>query len=199
MIILGLTGGIATGKSNISRLFKGWNIPVIDADAISKELTQKNGEALTQIAAVFGNKVFNEDGTLNRKALGDIVFKDTLEKEKLENILHPMVYQEMEKQLKTLEQEGAKVAVIDVPLLFESGMDKMADEIWLADVPVEEQVRRLEKRSNLTKSEALERINSQWPREKKVSLADEVIDTRGTKKNTEDYVKALFSRRFYPL
>ncbi len=197
--MLGLTGGIATGKSNVSRLFKKWGVPVVDADEISKTLTQKKGKALPAILAAFGQDVFFSDGTLNRAVLGELIFKNPQKKKTLEEILHPLIQKEMEEQLTALKNEGTRVAVVDVPLLFESGMEGMADEIWMTDAPVMEQVARLQKRNGLTEGQALARINSQWPRDQKLGLVDQVIDTTGPKAETEAYVKALFSKRFYPL
>ena len=199
MKVLGLTGGIATGKTNVSNLFKKWGIGVVDADQISKQLTQPKGEALPQIAEAFGQKVFFEDGTLNRAALGEWVFSNPAEKQKLEGILHPLITQQIKTELEYYRRKGDRVVVLDVPLLFETGMEHMADEVWLTDAPQREQIARLQKRNGLTKAQALARIKSQWPNEKKQALANEVIDTTGTKKETAAYVKALFSKRFYPL
>ncbi len=199
MKIIGLTGGIATGKTNISNLFKSWGVPVIDADEISKKLTEKNGKALKEIEEVFGKEVFDEEGNLDRKRLGNIIFTNEKEKTKLNQIIHPLVQMEIKKTLNDFEEKGEKVVVIDVPLLFETGMACMADEVWLTYAPQEEQIRRLIKRNNLTKKEAMDRINSQWPTEKKRLLANEIIDTTGTKEETADYVKKLFSKHYYPL
>ncbi|NLB90300.1 MAG: dephospho-CoA kinase [Clostridiales bacterium] len=199
MKVLGVTGGIATGKSNITKLFVMWGIPVVDADEISRQLTKEKGKALPFIQEAFGEKVFDAQGRLNRKALGEVVFSNPEEKEKLENILHPFIEQEMKRQLEILEAKGVRVAVIDVPLLFEAGMSGLADEIWLTYAPVEEQVRRLEKRNGLTQLQAMERITSQWPFEKKKLLADEIIDTTGPKEETAKRVKNLFSKHFYSI
>ena len=150
--VIGLTGGIACGKSNISRTLMENGVPVVDADRISREMTAPGGPALPQIRAAFGDGIFN-------------------------GILHPMIFAEMRRQMDAVD--GA--VVLDVPLLFETGMEDWCDEIWCAYAPQKEQIRRLRKREGLTVRAALLRIHSQMPTMEKRRRADQVIRTAGTK------------------
>ena len=177
--VIGLTGGIACGKSNISRSLKAAGVPVIDADEISRNLTVSGGPALPAIREIWGDAVF--DGQeLNRRALSDIVFADPTEREKLNAIIHPLVLSEIHRQMD--ETDGP--VVMDVPLLYEVGMDSWCDEIWCAYVPQKEQVHRVRKRGQITWAEALRRIHSQMPVMEKRKRADHVIRTTGTKEES---------------
>ena len=177
--VIGLTGGIACGKSNISSTLKSNGVPVIDADEISRSLTAAGGQALPAIRKEFGDGVFNGE-ELNRRALSDIVFSDPQKREALNGILHPMVLSEIRRQM--AEQTGP--VVMDVPLLYEVGMDSWCQEIWCAYVPQKEQVRRLRKRGQISYREALRRIHSQMPVMEKRKRADHVIRTDGTKEQS---------------
>ena len=185
--VIGLTGGIACGKSNISRALKEAGVPVIDADEISRNVTAKGGIALPAIRKAFGDQVFDGD-ELNRRALSDIVFADPQARETLNGIIHPMVLSEIHRQMD--ETDGP--VVMDVPLLFEVGMDSWCQEIWCAYVPQKEQVRRVRKRGKITYAEALRRIHSQMPVMEKRKRADHVIRTTGTKEESGRMALALW-------
>ncbi|MBR5111292.1 MAG: dephospho-CoA kinase [Clostridia bacterium] len=185
--VIGLTGGIACGKSNLSKALKEHGVPVIDADEISRALTARNGAALPAIRERFGDRVFDGD-ELNRRALSDIVFSDPKELEALNGILHPMVLAEIHRQID--ETEGP--VVMDVPLLYEVGMDSWCQEIWCAYVPQKEQVRRVRKRGAITWKEALRRIHSQMPVMEKRRLADHVIRTEGPKAESAEIALGLW-------
>ncbi len=177
--VIGLTGGIACGKSNISRSLKAAGVPVIDADEISRNLTASGGPALPAIRARFGDQVFDGE-ELNRRALSDIVFSDPAARDDLNAIIHPMVLREIHRQMD--ETDGP--VVMDVPLLYEVGMDAWCQEIWCAYAPQKEQVRRVRKRGQITWAEALRRIHSQMPVMEKRRRADHVIRTTGTKEES---------------
>ena len=177
--VIGLTGGIACGKSNISRSVKESGVPVIDADEISRSLTASGGPALPAIREKWGEKVFDGE-ELNRRALSDIVFSDPAAREALNAIIHPLVLSEIHRKMD--ETEGP--VVIDVPLLYEVGMDSWCDEIWCAYAPQKEQVRRVRKRGRITYAEALRRIHSQMPVMEKRRRADHMIRTTGTKEES---------------
>lgn len=185
--VIGLTGGIACGKSNLSKALKEHGVPVIDADEISRALTAKGGAALPAIRERFGDKVFDGD-ELNRRALSDIVFSDSKERDALNAILHPMVLSEIHRQMD--ETDGP--VVMDVPLLYEVGMDSWCQEIWCAYVPQKEQVRRVRKRGVITYKEALRRIHSQMPVMEKRKRADHVIRTDGTKAESAEIALKLW-------
>lgn len=177
--VIGLTGGIACGKSNISRSLKAAGVPVIDADEISRNLTASGGPALPAIREKWGEKVFDGE-ELNRRALSDIVFSDPAARDALNAIIHPLVLSEIHRRMD--ETEGP--VVMDVPLLYEVGMDSWCDEIWCAYAPQKEQVRRVRKRGQITYAEALRRIHSQMPVMEKRRRADHMIRTTGTKEES---------------
>ena len=185
--VIGLTGGIACGKSNLSKALKAQGVPVIDADEISRSLTAAGGPALPAIREKWGDQVFDGD-ELNRRALSDIVFADPQAREALNAIIHPMVISEIHRQMD--ETDGP--VVMDVPLLFEVGMDSWCQEIWCAYVPQKEQVRRVRKRGKITYAEALRRIHSQMPVMEKRKRADHVIRTTGTKEESGRRALALW-------
>ncbi len=185
--VIGLTGGIACGKSNLSKALKEQGVPVIDADEISHSLTANGGAALPAIREHFGDQVFDGE-QLNRRALSDIVFSDPKEREALNGILHPMVLSEIHRQMDAADGP----VVMDVPLLYEVGMDSWCQEIWCAYVPQKEQVRRVRKRGQITYKEALRRIHSQMPVMEKRRRADHVIRTEGSKEQSAQIVLGLW-------
>ena len=187
--VIGLTGGIACGKSNISRSLKAAGVPVIDADEISRNLTASGGPALPAIREKWGEKVFDGE-ELNRRALSDIVFSDPAARDALNAILHPMVLSEIRRQLDA--NDGP--VLMDVPLLYEVGMDSWCQEIWCAYVPQKEQMKRLVKRDGITGREALRRIRAQMPTREKARRADHVIRTDGSKENSASIVLSLWEQ-----
>lgn len=179
--IIGLTGGIASGKTNIARALAREGAFVIDADEISHSLTRAKGAALSRLRERFGEGIFDGE-LLNRKRLGDLVFADKSSLEALNAILHPMIREELEKQIRA--RADLPAMVIDVPLLFEVGWDSLCDEVWCAWAPFFEQVRRLMKRDKHSLLQAVRRVRAQLPGREKCSRANHVIDTRGTKENS---------------
>ena len=181
MYVIGLTGGIASGKSTAAETLRTLGAHVIDADAISRSLTMPRGKA--------AHAIMEEFGTLDRKTLAAIVFGDARARQRLNDIVHPMVQAEMEAEMATAT---SPVVVLDVPLLYESGMEGMADEVWVVHVPKAEQVRRIMARDGLTEEEALARINSQMPTRDKLKRADEAIDTSGSFAQTRMQIENLW-------
>lgn len=190
-MIIGLTGGIATGKSTVSNILKKLNIKVIDADKIAHNVL-KYGDVREQIKDSFGNKVTNEHGEIDRKQLGKIVFEDNEKLRKLESITHPKIFEIIDYKLKKTE---AELVVLDAPLLFETSLDEKVDETWVVYASKEIQIKRLKKRDNLKKEEALDRINAQIDLNKKVKKADVVIKNEGSLKELENKVKKLIKNR----
>jgi dephospho-CoA kinase len=173
---IGLTGGIATGKSTVATVLRGLGAPVIDADAVSRALTAPGGAALPALRASFGEAVFRGDA-LDRKALAARVFADADARRALEALLHPAVFAEIEARCEALDRAGHPIVVLEIPLLFETGYDAKVDEIWLTVLPGAEQVRRLTARDGLTEAEAAARVDSQWPEAAKRARAQVWIDT----------------------
>ncbi len=186
--ILGLTGGIASGKSNIARTIKSYGIPVIDTDEISHSLTKPSGLALPRLREHFGDGIFQENGELIRSALSAVVFNNPKELAALNAIMHPMIFEEMERRLNTHAHEP--IVVLEIPLLFETGSQRYCDEVWTVYVPYEEQLKRLIKRK-IPKEQAIARIASQMPAEKRNEQSDQIIDTSGTYEQTRAQVDKL--------
>ncbi|PIO83210.1 dephospho-CoA kinase [Loigolactobacillus backii] len=187
-VILGLTGGIASGKSTVSRYLNEFGFPVVDADIIAREVVEPGTIGLQQIIATFSEAVLKADGHLNRQYLGRIVFGQSKELAKLTKITAPLIRETVTERLQLLKEKKVPLIVLDVPLMFETGYDKLTDVTLLVVIPKELQLQRLMKRDQLTYTAALARINTQWPLAKKRALADVVIDNSGTVAQTKQQV-----------
>lgn len=190
-MIIGLTGGIASGKSTVSEMLKKRGIPVIDADLIAREVVEVGKKAYTEIVNAFGKEILNEDLTINRARLGSIVFQNEDKREKLNSIVHPEVRLEMKRRQEQLISEGAKAVVLDIPLLFESNLKHLVDKVIVVYTGEKNQLERLMKRNNFSKEEALSRINAQMPLKEKVKFADAVINNDGTLEETEQQLENI--------
>ena len=177
MKIIALTGGIACGKTTLANMLRELGAPVIDADAISRSLTAPGGKALPALREVFGGEVFQDGQTLNRAALAARVFQDPEQLRKLNAVTHPLIIERMQSEIKRCRKSGAPVVVLDVPLLFETGLDRLADETVCVSAPLPVQLRRLMTRNGLTEEQAMRRIQSQMPLCEKEKLADRTIST----------------------
>ena len=181
-MIIGLTGGIASGKSTVSNYLAELGAIIIDADKIAHEIMEKGKTAYWQVIEAFGREILAENGEIDRSRLGKIVFNNLEKKKILEEITHPQVIREMREKIEEYRAEN-KVIVLDVPLLFEAGLDSMVDETWVVYVDRETQLQRLMARDGLSYEEANKRIQAQMSLEKKRDLADFVINNKG---NIED-------------
>ncbi|ALS03286.1 dephospho-CoA kinase [Enterococcus silesiacus] len=195
-MILGLTGGIATGKSTVVSVFKSLNFPIVDADVIAREIVEVGTPALEKIVAVFGLEVLNQDGSLNRKKLGSIVFSDEKKRKMLNEVLSPFLRDEILSQIDQKKNESSLV-VVDIPLLFEGGYDQFVDKVAVVYVPEATQLVRLMKRDNLTQDEAQRRINSQLSIEEKKQKADIVFDNQKSIQETEKIVQKWVSKNIF--
>lgn len=174
MTVIGLTGGIASGKSTVANYLKENGFAVIDADIAARQAVEKGTEGLRKVAETFPG-VLNEDGTLNRKALGTIIFNDKAQRDSLNEIVHPIVRRLMDEEKAAALSEG-KVVVMDIPLLYENELEHTVDEVWVVYVSYDIQKMRLMKRNELSESEADARINIQMSMDEKRDKADIVID-----------------------
>lgn len=177
--VIGLTGGIASGKSTVANFLSENGFVIVDADIASRKAVEAGSSGLEEIRTVFGDVVIQEGGTLNRKALGEIIFKDKNQREKLNAIVHPRVRDIMEAE----KEEGLaldKPVVMDIPLLFENKLEHTVDEVWVVYVPKEVQIERLMARNQLSLEEAESRVSSQLSIEEKKQKADKVIDNSGS-------------------
>ncbi|MBH0178289.1 MAG: dephospho-CoA kinase [Nitrospira sp.] len=177
MILVGLTGGVATGKSTIAAMFKQCGAVVIDADRLAHEVVTPGKPAWKEIVSTFGKGVLNSDRTLNRHALGAIVFHDPAKRLVLERIIHPRVARAQQRFTREAARNNPKAVVIyDVPLLFEAGINKRVNATLVVTANRETQITRLKKRNGLSRVEAIRRIKSQMPLSKKIRLAEYLID-----------------------
>ncbi len=189
---VGLTGGIASGKSTVSRMFTDLGVPVIDADVIAREVVAPGSRALEAIVDAFGEEVLTDEKSLNRARLGEIVFSDPAKKKVLEGILHPEIIAEQDRRLRDLEREGrAPVAIVDAAVMIESGSWKRFDSIVVVDCDESQQVSRLRRRNAMNEEEATRRVNAQMPLSEKVKYANHVIDNRGSIDDTRKQVEEL--------
>lgn len=185
-LVVGLTGGIASGKSTVSKMFKDMGITVIDADIEARLAVEKGEPAYENIVAFFGRDILLEDGSINRAKLGEIIFNDLEKRLKLNSIVHPEVRKRMLAKRDQAIEAGERLIIMDIPLLFESKLTYMVDKILLVYVDAETQLERLMARNHFTKEEAISRINSQMPLKDKIKLSDAVIDNNGTIEETRN-------------
>lgn len=199
MFIIGLTGGIASGKSTVSAWFQEKGITVIDADAIAREVVQPGTVGLQKITEVFGRTILLEDGHLNRPAMAAIVFNDEKAREALNAILHSEIRASMEACKEKARGRGEKLVVYDVPLLIESNWQSMVNEVWLVYTDRKLQKERLIKRSGYTEKEAEARINSQLSLEEKVKHCQVKIDNNKTEIELYEQLEHLWHTRLKPI
>lgn len=188
---IGLTGGIASGKSTVSAMMRELGLPVIDADEAARAVVRPGEEAYQQIVAAFGPGILRADGEIDRAKLGAIVFNDEQQRKVLNAIVHPAVRKKMLAEKEAHIRSGAKTVVLDIPLLFESGLTHWVDKVLVVYVDDDVQLRRLMARNGFTEEEALARIRSQWPMAEKVKRADAVIDNNGTIEETRRQLLAI--------
>jgi dephospho-CoA kinase len=181
---IGLTGGIASGKSTVSSLLIELGFPVIDADQIAREAVKPGEEPYKKIVETFGREILLENGEINRPKLGSIIFHDQEKRDLLNKIVHPFVRRRMIEQKEALFEKGEKAVILDIPLLFESKLTHLVDKTILVYVDADVQLERLMRRNDLTENEAKARIASQMPLVQKVPLADTVINNNGTIEET---------------
>lgn len=191
--IIGLTGGIGCGKSEAAKYLEELGAVRVDADAISRALTAPGGEALDAIRAQFGDEVFCPDGTLDRAALGDKVFHSSAYRRALEGILHPLIQKRMLDQIEAAGARGEKVVILDVPLLFETGMDVLCDETWTMTAPAQTQLERVMARG-LTNSQAQARIDSQMSAEERAARSTRTITTDRPAERTQAELASLYQQ-----
>lgn len=194
MIVIGLTGGVATGKSTVAKMFKQCGAIVIDADALAREVVRPGKPAWREIVRRFGTNILHADKTIDRQALGQIVFQNRTQLRQLERIIHPCVAREQQRLTKQAARSAPNAVVIyDVPLLFETGIDKRMDKTIVVTTDRETQIARLRKRNGLARAGALRRIKSQMPLVKKRRLADYVLDGTRDLRSLGKSVRQLFA------
>jgi dephospho-CoA kinase len=191
MLVVGLTGGIASGKSTVSQMFREAGIPVICADELAHEVVKPGSAALDKIRQTFGDEFIDSEGNLDRAAMARLVFDDKSRRKDLESIIHPRVAEEQRKLIREFAAQGHNIVVVDVPLLYESGLEESFDMILVAYVPHEVQIQRLIARDRVTDKEARSRLDAQLPIDKKKRLAGRVIDNTGPVEHTREQVLGI--------
>lgn len=192
--VIGLTGGIATGKSTVSRLFRELGVPIVDADQLARQVVTKGSEALQELVDFLGEEILQPDGRLDRSRLGEIIFADPEIRQKVDEIMHPRVFVQMQEATqKALASAQTPIVILDVPLLFESGYTlRLADDTVVVYARPSVQRARLMARNNMDATEADRRIASQMALEEKLRRADYVIDNSGPLYKTKKQVQRLW-------
>lgn len=190
-MIIGLTGSIASGKSTISELLKSKGFPVVDADQIAHLVVEPGSPVLKEIELSFGKVMIKSDGSLNREKLGERIFGNEIDRNKLNSIIHPAIRAEMLAQKEKYLLEGANTVIMDIPLLFESKLQHFVEKIIVVSVTPEIQKQRLMSRNQLTEENAAIRIGSQLPMEQKEKGADAVIYNNGTIEESEQQLNTI--------
>ena len=198
MRVIGLTGSIACGKSNVSATLAELGAAIIDGDLLSRQVTAPGGIALPAIREAFGDGVFFPDGTLDRRALGNAVFGNEEARQRLNAIIHPMVILLTQQGIEQARQAGAPLCVLDMPLLFEANMEHLCDRIWCVWLPRDIQLQRLMARDGFTLEEAEARLRSQLSADEKAARSHVVIDTSGSIEYTKSMIPALYAKEIAP-
>jgi dephospho-CoA kinase len=198
VLIVGVTGGIASGKSTVARAFAALGVPWVDADDVAREVVEPGEPALAEIAERYGERVLQADGSLNRRALREIVFADEGERRWLESVTHPRIRERIVAHLERLQAEGAPYVLLVSPLLFESGQSEMADRCLVIDVPESLQIARTAARDDVDDAQARAIVAAQMPRSERLARADDVIDNTGSEADLAAQVAEL-DRRYREL
>jgi len=199
MFVLGITGGIASGKTHATNVLKGLGALIWDADEASRRVVEPGRDGNYALRRVFGDKFFNNDGTLKRRQLAEYVFEDPDRLMQLNSCMHPAIADDMHQQLERWEKQGEKLVVVSAPLLFEAGLDVYMDEIWTLSCGKDEQIRRLMLRDNLNYAQAETRVDAQLSDAHRRAQADRVIDTISPEEDTARLLTALYEEKLEEL
>lgn len=195
MIIIGLTGGMGSGKSTVSAyLAENTGIPVIDADKIAHDITEPGQPTLTRLEEAFGSGIIRADGTLDRKKLAGIVFPSQEKKELLDRITHGAIREQINREIEAADREQKSAVILDVPLLMETGMDAQCDAVWVVTADMKVRIDRVSARDNIGEEEINARIARQMSDGERFSRADEIIDNSGDKETLYREIKRLVQK-----
>ena len=195
MIVIGLTGGIGTGKSEVARIFQGLGAVLINADQIGHQAYTPHSEIWQEVVKAFGEGILQPGGEIDRKKLGSIVFADPDQLTKLNQIMHPRMARIVAQQVRELREQGADVVVVEAALLFEAGWDSLVGEVWSTESPEDLVIKRLQSRSGLSQEAAKKRIDSQMSAEERKSRSQVVVDNSGDLDELERVVRSIWNRR----
>ncbi|HDF0644036.1 TPA: dephospho-CoA kinase [Staphylococcus aureus] len=194
--VIGLTGGITSGKSTVSELLSVFGFKVVDADKAAREAVKKGSKGLAQVREVFGDEAIDENGEMNRRYMGDLVFNHPEKRLELNAIIHPIVRDIMEEEKQEYLKQGYNV-IMDIPLLFENELENTVDEVWVVYTSESIQMDRLMQRNNLSLEDAKARVYSQISIDKKSRMADHVIDNLGDKLELKQNLERLLEEEGY--
>lgn len=198
MLLIALTGGIASGKSSVAKEFGRLGAGILDADQLARDVVEPGQPALEAIKRRFGEDIVNEAGELKRSALADIIFSDPAARADLNAIVHPAIFQESQERLEEARKQGVPVTVYEIPLLVESKNSYDFDHVITVETTVEQQLERLMKIRNLSQTEAEKRLSSQATSQERISRADHVIDSSGTLEGTLQQVRDFWTEHISP-
>ena len=195
MLVIGLTGSIGTGKSEAARQLEALGASIISADQVGHEAYTPNTEAWEHVVSVFGDEILQDDGEIDRRKLGTIVFSDPGQLERLNQIMHPRMAQMVADKVEVLRRQGVEVVVVEAALLFEAGWDSLVEEVWTTDSPEQAVIERLKVRNGMSEEEARKRMSSQMGRTERLDRSDYVIENSGDMVALGVAIKELWDRR----
>ena len=195
MLVIGLTGGIGTGKSEAARCMVSLGARLIDADVVGHEAYRPHAEAWSRVVDAFGHDILGPDNEIDRRALGAIVFSDPEQLTKLNGIMHPLMAGMVQEKIDAFREDGADVVVVEAALLFEAGWDSLVQEVWVTDSPEDAVIRRLSQRNGMSEEEARKRVSSQMQREERLERADIVIDNSSDMEAMRTAIHELWGTR----
>lgn len=200
MQVIGLTGGIGTGKSTVSGYLKDWGFAVIDADQIARQIVEPGKPLLAELEHVFGSSIIRQDGTLDRKGLAAVVFQDTEKRKILDHLMHGTILDEIERKTGLYKQEKQyKGVIIDAPLLFETGLDQKCSQVWLVTASEDLRIQRVCARDQVSEEQVRDRIRNQMPEEEKKKMADCIIDNSGSRNDLEKHLEQMLYKNGFSL
>ena len=194
-MVIGLTGSIGTGKSEAARRLEVLGASIISADQVGHEAYTPNTEAWEQVVAAFGDGILQDDGEIDRRKLGAVVFSDPGQLEKLNQIMHPRMARMVADKIEELRDQGVEVVVVEAALLFEAGWDSLVEEVWVTDSTEQVVIERLKQRNGMSEEEARKRISSQMGRTERLERSDYVIENSGDMATLGSTIKELWDRR----
>ena len=195
MLKIGLTGGIGSGKSSVSKLFQEWGTYVFDADSVAKKVLEENQTAQNEIISEFGTDILNKKNKIEKAKLARIAFQDENSQLRLNTIIHPYIFSEIDKEFDKISQDGnCKLFCVDAALIYESGADTHMDYVIVVISNLKLRIERVMKRGGLTREELLKRIELQWTDDEKVSMADFVIHNNGSEKDLRQECEEVYEK-----
>ena len=195
MLVIGLTGGIGTGKSEVAQLLRALGARIVDADLVGHEAYKPNTESWREVVKAFGEDVLQPNGEIDRRKLSAIVFSDSQQLARLNGIMHPRMARMVAEELDRLRGQSVSVAVVEAALLFEAGWDALVDEVWVTDSPVESVIERLQARNGFSAQEVLKRVDSQMDRSERLAMAQVVVDNSADVDELERTVTGIWNSR----